>query len=118
MNGSLPLAYQWFRNGTPLAGGTRPALLRAPLTTVDAGSYTVVATNAAGSATSNAAVLTVQTPPVITTQPVSQSELVGATATFTSAASGTPAPTFQWQKGGVTIPGKPQPTTETPFSYK
>jgi hypothetical protein len=37
------------------------------------------------------------TSPVITLQPVSQSIAVGATATFTSAASGTPAPSGQWQ---------------------
>jgi hypothetical protein len=42
-----------------------------------------------GSANSNVA-------PAITTQPANVSVAVGATATFTAAASGTPAPTVQW----------------------
>ena len=45
------------------------------------------------------------TAPVITLQPVDQTVAAGNPATFTAAASGTPAPTFQWQKGGVNING-------------
>ena len=36
-------------------------------------------------------------PPTITSQPASQTKCAGATASFTSAANGTPAPTVQWQ---------------------
>ena len=36
-------------------------------------------------------------PPVITTQPSSQTKCVGVNASFTSAASGSPTPTVQWQ---------------------
>jgi arabinogalactan endo-1,4-beta-galactosidase len=43
--------------------------------------------------------------PVITTQPLSQAVPAGNAVTFTVAASGTPAPAFQWQKNGVTISG-------------
>lgn len=43
--------------------------------------------------------------PVITQQPQSVSVPLGGNATFTVAASGSPAPTFQWQRGGVNIPG-------------
>ena len=45
------------------------------------------------------------TVPVFTTQPISQTVTAGATATFTAAASGTPAPTFQWRKDGAAISG-------------
>ncbi len=38
-----------------------------------------------------------QVPPAITTQPTSQTAVDGSDATFTAAASGTPAPTLQWQ---------------------
>ena len=41
--------------------------------------------------------------PVITTQPSSLSVTVGSTAQFTVAATGTPAPTYQWQFNGVAI---------------
>jgi hypothetical protein len=45
-------------------------------------------------------------PPTITTQPSDQTVAVGATATFTSHASGNPTPTVQWQlstDGGATF---------------
>ena len=55
--GSLPLRYQWSRNGVALPGETRADLIRAPLTPADAGSYTVVITNSAGTVTSAPATL-------------------------------------------------------------
>ncbi len=71
--------------------------------------YEAVFTNAAGSVTSTAATLTVQTvqaAPVVTTQPTAQAVVVGGTTTFTAAASGTPTPTVQWEvntgSGGFT----------------
>ena len=45
------------------------------------------------------------TTPSITTQPASQTVATGSPVTFTTAASGTPAPTFQWRKDGVNISG-------------
>ena len=43
--------------------------------------------------------------PVITRQPVAQMVAAGSTVVFSATASGTPAPTYQWQKDGLTIPG-------------
>jgi autotransporter passenger strand-loop-strand repeat protein len=59
--------------------------------------YRAVFTNSAGSATSNAATLTVTVAPSITTQPTNQTVTAGQTATFTAAATGSPTPTVQWQ---------------------
>lgn len=59
--------------------------------------YRAVFTNTGGTATTTAAILTVDAAPAITTQPVDQSVISGAHATFTAAASGSPAPTVQWQ---------------------
>jgi uncharacterized repeat protein (TIGR01451 family) len=56
-------------------------------------------------ATTNAATLTVNYPPSVTTQPTDQTVAAGATANFTAAASGNPAPDVQWQMskdGGAT----------------
>ena len=50
--------------------------------------YHAVFTNAAGSATSASATLTVSLAPIITMQPMSVSVTVGSTATFTAAATG------------------------------
>ena len=59
--------------------------------------YRAVFTNVAGSATSDAAVLTVNYAPAVTTQPANQTVNAGQTASFTAAASGNPSPTVQWQ---------------------
>lgn len=62
--------------------------------------YRVIASNASGSATSDAVMLTVNAAPaapVITTNPVAQTVTAPATATFSAAATGVPTPTWQWQ---------------------
>lgn len=97
--------YQWKRNGSALAGATGSSYTRTNLTAANEGVYTVVATNSAGSATSNGAVLTVTSVPAFTIQPVSQGVTAGDAVTFVAAASGSPAPTYQWKKGGVVIAG-------------
>ncbi|WP_316810117.1 immunoglobulin domain-containing protein [Pedobacter heparinus] len=53
--------YQWKKNGTNISGATSASLNLTNVQTTNAGSYTVVVTNSAGSVTSNAAVLTVNT---------------------------------------------------------
>lgn len=48
--------------------------------------------------------------PVFTTQPSNQTVVDGATVTFTSLASGYPAPTYQWYKwDGSTLDGNADP---------
>jgi len=59
--------------------------------------YRCVATNYAGSATSNAATLTVNYVPKIATQPASQAVVVGDSVTFTITAVGNSTPVYQWQ---------------------
>ena len=76
----------------------------------DAGNYSVVVTNLAGSVTSSNAVLYVLAPPVITTQPQSQTIYIGGAVTFSAAADGTPAPSYQWRLNGINIPGATSPS--------
>jgi hypothetical protein len=57
--GSAPLAYQWLFDGTNIGGATNTSLTLNNVLASNSGSYTFVATNAYGSATSLAAVLTV-----------------------------------------------------------
>jgi kumamolisin len=56
-----------------------------------------VVSNGAGSVTSASATLTIEYAPVITLQPVSQVVSAGPGAIFSVAASGLPAPSYQWQ---------------------
>jgi len=102
-SGSAPLAYQWQRNGVDIAGAIS-ATYSVPSTVMgDSGaSFRAVVSNVAGSATSDAAMLTVTTSaPVLTIapQPASIGVVAGAQASFTVGgvcSSGTLA--IQWQR--------------------
>ena len=59
--------------------------------------YRAAFTNAAGTARSSAATLTVHRPPTVTEQPSGITVEVGTGAAFEAAASGFPAPTVQWE---------------------
>ncbi len=63
--------------------------------------YTVTARNSGGQTTAALSITVNDPPPVapsFTTQPAAQSVIAPAAATFAAAASGTPAPTLQWQR--------------------
>jgi hypothetical protein len=62
--GFSPLAYQWLRNGTPLASQTNSSLSFVSVQGSNFGNYNVVVTNALGAATSSVAVLALASPPV------------------------------------------------------
>lgn len=107
-SGSPAPTFQWKFNGSSIAGETNVALTLVNAQAVNAGDYTWVATNTAGSVTSTVATLTVNAvviAPVITTQPLSQSVTAGTRVAFIVAASGTPAPAYQWSKEGINIAG-------------
>jgi hypothetical protein len=62
--GTAPLSYQWRKNGTAISGATSSSYTTPATTSADNGAqFTVVATNTAGSVTSNAATLTVNPAP-------------------------------------------------------
>jgi len=186
--GTAPLTYQWFFGSTAVTDATNATLTLSNVQTNQAGSYSVVITNAHGSVTSSVAsltvnqlsqtitfaalptklttdapfaltatassglpvsytssdtsvatvsgstvtlkgpgtttltasqpgnatfaaapaiprTLTVNGPPFITTQPVSQTVSVGGNATFSVAATGTAPLSYQWTKNGVNIIG-------------
>ena len=58
-NGTGPFSYQWRLNGTNVAGATSDTLTLTNVSALQAGHYTVVVSNAAGSVTSPFALLTV-----------------------------------------------------------
>lgn len=112
-SGTAPLSYQWRRNGVPISGANA-ASYTTPVASVTGGSanngdlFSVVVSNAAGSATSSNASLTVtalQVPPTISAQPQAQTVADGATATFAVTATGTSPLAFQWFRNGAPISG-------------
>jgi hypothetical protein len=107
--GLQPLSYQWQHNGTNLAGATANALTLAGVQCSDAGAYTLVISNQAGSSLSSAAVLTLSdtAPPTILSGPADQAVPVGQEAAFcvsaTNDCGGQLA--YQWRFQGIAIPG-------------
>ncbi|MEQ2009067.1 MAG: immunoglobulin domain-containing protein [Limisphaerales bacterium] len=102
--GTGPLAYQWFFNSTnALAGATNTSLTLTNAQPTNAGNYTVVVTNAAGSVTSAVAVLMVLVPPTVTAGPTNLTVNALTDATFSVTAGGTLPLTYQWWKGGVLL---------------
>jgi photosystem II stability/assembly factor-like uncharacterized protein len=57
--GAPPFTYQWLKNGNPIPGATNDRLSFTSAQSQDNGAYSAVITNSAGSATSNAATLSV-----------------------------------------------------------
>lgn len=111
--GSGPLAYQWLRNGAPLAGATASILQLVATPGDNAALFSVQVSNAAGSATSAAATLTVVSPqaaPQITQQPASVVVPTGSMARFAVAATGSGPISYQWQRNGANIPAAIEPS--------
>ena len=65
--GTGPLSYQWRYNGSALPGATGSTLTLNSVQPTNAGNYSVVVTNSAGSVTSAVATLTVLVPPTAAT---------------------------------------------------
>jgi len=103
--GTAPLAYQWRKNGTDIPGAMSATYAIAQAAVADGGSYDVVVTNTCGFTTSNAATLTVDTAPSITTHPTGLTVCAGSPASFSVVATGTAPLAYQWRKNGTDIPG-------------
>ncbi len=114
VTGSMPLTYQWRLNGTPLfnsasiGGAQTPRLTLSGLTLGQAGSYSLLVSNAAGVVTSSNAALVVNAlpagnAPVITTPPTSYQTSENASVTFTVAATGAAPLSYQWFLNGAPL---------------
>jgi hypothetical protein len=102
-SGTAPLSYQWRKAGVDIPGATSSSYGLGTVGPGDAGSYDCVVTDACGSATSNAATLTVNAAPSITQQPADQTVTAGQPAGFSVVAAGTTPLGYQWYKGGAAL---------------
>ena len=106
-SGAPPLSYQWQRGGTPISGATSATYVLPTTTLSDNGAqFRAVVTNASGTATSNAATLTVvaNQPPVPTIITPASGALYSAGTTLAYSGSATdpedgavPAQRFTWR---------------------
>jgi alpha-tubulin suppressor-like RCC1 family protein len=102
-SGFPPPAVQWqtSTNGggtwSNLAGATSDQLTLTAKTSLSGYEYRAIFKNGAGTATSEAATLTVRLAPSLTKQPLSATIEAGESAVFEATASGFPTPTVQWE---------------------
>ncbi len=104
--GAAPMSYQWLFNGVALTGATNASLTINNITPANAGPYVVAVSNAAGTARSQTATLTVSEPllsPSITAQPVGLTVVAGGNATFNVVAIGSAPLSYQWLFNGAAV---------------
>ena len=101
-SGTVPLNYQWSLNGTNISGATSGSLTISNVAQKDLGAYTVVVTNAFGSATSSNAMLSMY--PFVATPFTGAITYWGKAATLSMQAWGTGPLSYQWFKDGAAVP--------------
>jgi hypothetical protein len=103
--GIEPISYQWRKGADDIPGATQFAYTIVSVTESDTGNYCCHVSNPAGYALSAPGTLTVNDPPAVTDNPVSQAVDPGHPVTFFITAIGATPLSYQWKKDGVPIPG-------------
>lgn len=110
--GPAPLSYQWRKDGAPISGATNSNYSRFNVTEPDSGSYDVIVSNAAGSVTSTASVVTVRRLPpplLIVRRPADRTARAGDDVSFTAEAAGESV-RYTWSSGSRTLQSGGEPT--------
>lgn len=130
VTGTSPLAYQWRKDNSPLAGQTNSIATLSNLTSGSAGSIVVVVTNLFGSITSTPVNLLIATPPTITNSllgPNLHFQFSGETGVTYRVESSPTADFAAWTTvtnftplldGFVTLTNSPPPATNTFFRLR
>ncbi|MDB6031640.1 MAG: hypothetical protein JWM16_1978 [Verrucomicrobiales bacterium] len=105
VQGSAPLAYQWYKDGSALNGQIGASVVLTNLQALNEGSYRVVITNVYGAVTSAPASLSLNTAPFVAGQPQSTNVFVGGDVTFTAEVVGSQPLIYQWRFNNTNIPG-------------
>lgn len=102
-SGTGPIIYRWTKNGALITGATNGSYTIAPVSGADTATYCVIVTGACNNVT-NCATLTVKSSTSATSLP-NMTKVVGQSATFSTAPSGTGPFTFMWFRDGAMISG-------------
>jgi hypothetical protein len=100
------LTYQWLKNDVAIPGATQSTLAFSSFTSADQGTYRITVSNPFGTVTSDAAVISFISPPVILSSPASTNLASGVTIQLLVDASGTQPLNFELFKNGVLMPGQ------------
>lgn len=106
------LSYQWRKGTTPIGGATASTFDIPSVTAGDAGNYDCVITSSCGNVTSNAATLTVQSPPTINTHPQAVTICEGQDTLFSVSATGDGQLTYQWRRNSTPLLNANSPSFE------
>ncbi len=101
--GTEPLSYQWYKEGTLLEGAATASYTIESVSAEDLGNYTVIVSNELGEVTSDIAVLSYLTSPTITMPPISLTVDAWSQAVFQVEALG--AESYQWYRNDIPISG-------------
>jgi hypothetical protein len=102
--GSQPFTYKWYFNNAPIPGATAAQYTVVGAQTINNGNYYVVVSNAAGSATSSTATLSVTAlAPYFVVNPTGASVSAGSSRTLIGLANGSQPISYQWQRNGTNI---------------
>lgn len=104
--GEGPLRYQWSRGSTALRNETNAVLTLPRVNLGIAGLYRVQVRDAASQVISEAATLSVLSPPVIAIQPVDTAVAFRTLQRLTVSALGTAPLRYQWEHEGEPVPGQ------------
>ena len=100
------LKYQWRRNTVNISGANKATYSIASAQVSHVASYDCVVSNALASFTSAAATLKLDSAPIFTVHPLSQTVLSAQPVTFTAQTVGAPTISYQWRFNGTDLPGE------------
>ena len=109
-DGTAPLMYQWQFNGVAISGATNSVFVMSNALFVNQGNYSVAVSDVVGTTVSSNAFLTVNSGPVITSQPQGQTAAPGAGVSFSVGVIGNTPFRYQWYHDGSSIPGETNAT--------